>query len=349
MPSGSAALLLLRSQHRKRRRAAQVPVWSAPSATYIICTNPRSGSWLLSDGLTSTGVAGNPREWFNVAEEQQYRARWRMNHASDLRFAAYLRMARAASTTKNGISGTKLHYFQLAELRKRLEAMHAISGLTNAQVLSKVFPHAKYLWLRRRDKARQAISLYIASATEQWWQMDGAPPEMRPGVEVEPEYDAPAIARMEATLSRSDAKWRSYFQQTRIEPFAVAYEDLVADYPNIIRSVLTWLGLPNAETIAPPPPRLKRQSNARSDAWLVRYLADKAANGDPRQNAAPGKSGPLFAGVGKPLVRVPDLWRRWVAQAKLRNTPDSEIARVLVNNGYNRAAALAAVKEVAPA
>jgi hypothetical protein len=56
-------------------------------------------------------LAGNPREWFNIMGEQKYRARWRMDHASDLTFPEYLRIARAESTTSNGISGIKLHYF----------------------------------------------------------------------------------------------------------------------------------------------------------------------------------------------------------------------------------------------
>ena len=49
------------------------PRRTSPITTYIICTNPRSGSWLLSEGLASTSVAGNPREWFNTLQEQQYR------------------------------------------------------------------------------------------------------------------------------------------------------------------------------------------------------------------------------------------------------------------------------------
>jgi hypothetical protein len=53
----------------------KVPIARSPTATYIICTNPRSGSWLLSEGLASTSLAGNPREWFNTLEEQQHRAR----------------------------------------------------------------------------------------------------------------------------------------------------------------------------------------------------------------------------------------------------------------------------------
>lgn len=31
---------------------------------YLICTTPRSGSWLLSEGLASTSLAGNRRLWY---------------------------------------------------------------------------------------------------------------------------------------------------------------------------------------------------------------------------------------------------------------------------------------------
>ncbi len=58
---------------RKVRRLSR----TAPLMTFIICTNPRSGSWLLSDGLASSGLAGNPREWFNPIVEQKRRAEWR--------------------------------------------------------------------------------------------------------------------------------------------------------------------------------------------------------------------------------------------------------------------------------
>ena len=82
--------------------------WTPSVATYIIRTNPRSGSCLLSEGLASTGLAGYPREWFNILDEQQHRARWRVDHSTDLNFAAYFRLSRAESTTRNGVSGIKL-------------------------------------------------------------------------------------------------------------------------------------------------------------------------------------------------------------------------------------------------
>ena len=101
-----------------RRRVPAAPV--VPRLTYVVCTTPRSGSWLLSEGLASTSVAGNPREWFNHLEEQEERARWRMTHGSDLTFAKYLEQVQARSTTRNGVSGIKLHYYQFLELPSKL-------------------------------------------------------------------------------------------------------------------------------------------------------------------------------------------------------------------------------------
>src|SRR5579862_2436407 len=109
--------------------------WSSPAATYLICTNPRSGSWLLSEGLTATGVAGNPREWFNIAEEQRHRAQWRMDHTNDLRFARYFALANTESMTSNGVSGIKFHYYQLADLARRLAASERVPELTGEQLL----------------------------------------------------------------------------------------------------------------------------------------------------------------------------------------------------------------------
>ena len=60
-----------------------------------------------------------------------------------------------------------------------------------------------------------------------------------------PNFDPHAIARMEAALVKSNSKWGSFFDDNRIEPFVVYYEDLAANYPGAIRSVLKWLGAPN--------------------------------------------------------------------------------------------------------
>jgi LPS sulfotransferase NodH len=291
-------------------------------------------------------VAGNPREWFNRMEEQQQRARWRMDHSTDLSFPAYLRIARAESTTSNGISGIKLHYFQLAALRTKMEALENIPGLTNAQVMSKLFPQATYLWLRRRDKARQAISLHIAFSTDEWWAIDGVARDKREGATGAPEFDPHAIERMESGLVEGDSKWRSFFDDNRIEPFVVHYEDLAADYPGVIQGVLKWLGAPNPGSIVVPASRLMRQSDARNEEWFARYSAFKSENRERAQSSV-GSAAPLFEPVEKPFDRIPKVWKQWVAQARLRNTKDDEVVEVLVKNGYSRASAVAEVGRAA--
>jgi trehalose 2-sulfotransferase len=349
MPISNVAARLLRSHLRKpaqplaaARPDLHIPAWTSPGGVYIVCTNPRSGSWLLSDGLARTGVAGNPREWFNFMEEQQHRARFRKDYARDLSFPTYLRIARARSTTPNGVSGVKLHTYQLTELRRRVAALARIEGLTDVRLMARFFPGARLLWLRRRDKAQQAISLSIATQTEQWWAIDGVEPEPREAPSKDPAFDATEVARIEAALARGDLRWRSLFQDLRIEPLVVDYEDLAADYSVVLQRVLGWLGVSPTEPVGASP-RLRRQSDARSEGWLERYLKFKAAQGlgsDFGEPAPPG--GPLFESAQKPLERVPNAWKEWVAEAKRRNTPERDIAAVLVRNGYSRAASLTA-------
>jgi LPS sulfotransferase NodH len=320
------------------------------AASYVICTNPRSGSVLLSNALASTSVAGNPREWFNASEEQRHRALWRMDHSTDLSFPDYLRLAKAESATPNGISGIKIHYYQFAELPKRMEAIDGLRGLTAAQLLSRLFPQARYLWLRRRDKARQAISLHIACSTNEWWATDGAALDECEGNGRDPAFDPHVVAGIEAVLVKRDSEWQSYFGDNNIAPFVVYYEDLAADYQGTIASVLKWLGVPGADAIVVPRSRFKRQSNERNEEWLARYTAFKGERGDLAQSPASVGSGVLtFEGVEKPFDSIPNVWKRWVAQNKLLKTKDDAIVEVLVDNGYSRAAALAEVGRAASA
>jgi LPS sulfotransferase NodH len=345
------ALYLARSRPPRRVRARSTrkvtiedPLWRSPTATYIICTNPRSGSWLLSEGLTSTSLAGNPREWFNTLEEQQRRARWRMDNATDLSYEAYVSLARAESTTSNGISGIKLHYYQFAELPKKMEAIANLRALTSAQLMARLFPRAKYLWLTRRDKRRQAISYLLASSTDEWWTIEGVKPDKREGSTGSPEFDPHAIARWEQLCVKNDFKWQSFFEDNHIAPLVIHYEDLVSDFTGTVGSVLKWLGVPEADAVYVPPTRLKRQSNARNEEWLARYEALK--NGGWR-SASDETDNPPSERIERTFETIPSAWKQWVAQSRLLKTNDDAIVEVLTNNGYSRAAALAEVKKAA--
>ena len=319
-----------------------------PITTYIICTNPRSGSWLLSEALAATSIAGNPREWFNIQQEQRTRAQWRIDNQTDLTFAGYLQAARLESMTSNGISGIKLHYYQFADLPRRMPARSGWDNLSPGELISAMFPDAKYVWLTRRDKVRQAISLYLAYQTDQWWSVDGSPVREAPQRVDDVEFDPGAIASFHALLEQYERSWQAFFQSNQVTPLVIEYEDLAADHAGTIHNVLQWLGIPDAQRAAIPAPRLRRQSDARSDEWAARYTAlnDVQAESSAAAPVKPANSA-VFGRLTKPFAVIPDRWKQWVAQARLLGYSTDTIAEVLITNGYSSDAAHAEADKAA--
>src|ERR1700721_4777560 len=71
---------------------------------YLICATPRTGSYLLCDALRSTGLAGNPTEYFSYSYEKHWSQVW---GAKDL--DSYLRHVLDSTTTPNGIFEVDSH------------------------------------------------------------------------------------------------------------------------------------------------------------------------------------------------------------------------------------------------
>ncbi|MBB6249405.1 Stf0 family sulfotransferase [Rhodanobacter sp. A1T4] len=269
---------------------------NSPISSYIICTNPRSGSWLLSEGLTASGLAGNPREWFNVLEEDARIPAEQLSTTPEAAYRIYLQHVRAAATTPNGVFGAKLHYYQFAELPEKLGRLEEYRGLSAFELISTVLRHPRHIWLTRRDKARQALSYFRACQSGEWWRIDGV---ARPAAALEdPPFDGPAIWKLERVLEANERSWQDYFQRHDIEPLVVVYEDLAADYAGQIARVLQWLRIPGADATAVGTPRLKQQSNPQTEAWLAQYQAFKLAFPDDSADAdtavTPVLSSPLY-------------------------------------------------------
>jgi LPS sulfotransferase NodH len=313
-------------------------------------------------------MAGNPREWLNLQQEQTTKAQWRLDTQQDLSFEGYLEAARRSSTTPNGVSGWKVHLDQLARLPERMPPGSAWGKLKPHTLLPAMFPGAKYLWLTRRDKVRQAISLYLAYQTDAWWSLGDAPPQEK---QASLRFDFKEIQSFKLWLEHNERRWAAFFKSSRLAPLEVHYEELDADYAGTVRKVLQWLELPQAEQVAIPPPRLRRQSDERAEQWAARYAKVQASKrgsgnrGKAKGKAKPGQkaerrgtspsnsraseptrlkpAGPqrIIGRHDKPFAMVPDAWRQWVAHARLAGSGAEEISQVLVSNGYSAAAAQA--------
>lgn len=235
---------------------------------YIIATSQRTGSTLLTDALTGTGVAGAPDEWFLSGGNG--------NEALKLRFgirgeADYIDRIIQATATANGVFGTKLFWRQWDVLIPRLIAK---TGMRCGQPIHDSLPDLltaglgrpiRYIWLRRRNKLAQAISLYRARNTGEWRAIagrgDGASAADR-----DLAFDYDKITAIKQNLEDEDRKWNSYFHQYRLTALMLVYEDFIANYEQTVRGVLKFLDLPYQD-VTVIAPRLVRQADNRSREW----------------------------------------------------------------------------------
>jgi trehalose 2-sulfotransferase len=210
--------------------------------TYIIASQPRSGSHYLAHLLRQTGQAGVPLEYFHTLHWKRWVKRTsRTNPLSAFRILCQRR------TTANGVFGVKMHWkqFQLA-CRLRLESE---------------FEQASFIQISREDLLGQAISLVIASQTGAWVHEHEA--------QRAPEYSFEAIHQAMGRLIDERGHWDRFFACTQIQPLRISYENLTNDLDSTMRSVCQHLGIVwNVTDLTGP----RVQRTERSDEWRDRYV-----------------------------------------------------------------------------
>jgi len=246
-------------------------------ATYVIASTPRSGSSLLAAGLVATGVAGRPEEYFAADHIAAYKQD--LHLPTDCSWAEYLTKVMAVAATDNGVRGVKVHWRDVVSLARAL-------GLTGdpGAVLEMLFPTAVFVNIVRADRRAQAISLFRAETTGEWFRSEGPttserpwglylarPTPRRPAVDltgVAPTREQ--ITEMERSIDAEQAAWTSYFTTRRTNVLTVRYEELDSNYHGEIARVLQFLGADPAHAAGVPRPPLERQSDHINEHWRRR-------------------------------------------------------------------------------
>jgi LPS sulfotransferase NodH len=230
----------------------------------------------LADALSATGVGGRPEEYYWEEFRESYLDQWGRPPIDT--YADFLSHSFHAGTTPNGVFGAKLHWTELDELLERLaELPESPPGESDDELLCRWFPEPRYVYLHRVDKVRQAISLFRASRTAEWYHVDGeASRQPRP---LEPDWGQ--IHTLELMLRNHEQAWRDWFADQAIDPLEIVYEDLVSDYEQCVRATLEYLDL--AADV--PPPRLRRQRDDTTEAWVHEYLRVRRASWPPNDEA----------------------------------------------------------------
>jgi trehalose 2-sulfotransferase len=246
-----------------------------PRRCYVVCTIPRSGSNLLTDGLRATRQAGMPKQFFLPKSEARYGDEIGLGPEAD--YPGYVRGIVNTKTTRNEVFGFKLMSWYLDDFLTRLRDTRAFGGATtdDLTMLRNAFPRLRFVHIVRRHRLRQALSTARALQTGLWKVQEG-----KTAIR-EPEFDAGLIEQSLREAERQEMIWHSFFRRLRIVPFQVEYEELCQDYESMIRGVLDFLkiSLPRGARIGPPV--TVRQADELSRIWEERFLTERPSAYSP--------------------------------------------------------------------
>ena len=212
-------------------RRAERTLPAAPGAEHMVvaCT-PQSGSNLLCDVLR-TNELGEPKEWFQVASSMG-------SDRQDIGLEALLLKRQTeeflAAHASARWRSVKFDWQQFHRLRT------LATNLPGTEPVLQNLLRGHWIFLRRRDLASQAVSLY-ADQVSGAWMGDGAA-----DYDSVPE-DFDAIYERFAALAADTFAWEEFFRAGKVTPVRVYYEDMLGGNPVAWENLLRRLA-PNFDS-----------------------------------------------------------------------------------------------------
>lgn len=205
-----------------------------PKVNYAILASHRSGSSVLCNLLSQTGIAGKPGEYFSHWNERSY-------NNYDLRdYPAYIIRVVQETQTSNGVFGVKVmtrnHGFQ--GLLKRLEAFPGCASLSNAGKFRTFFPNMKFIYLTRRHKVKQAISWWKAAQNNHYHTTASVSMPDTPL-----EYNFDAITHLLKEVAMEDCAHQEFLEIMNARPLTIVYEDFIQDMEGTVQCIIDFLGI----------------------------------------------------------------------------------------------------------
>ena len=258
---------------------ADLPLWyGAPHRSIVICGHPRSGTTLLGEILRDFGDLGIALEYFHRGFRPYLQERF---GAKDL--DAYATTVHARRTSQSGTFAVKLFWRDVEELAHEVDPANQPDwgqrpvAQTTAEdyrriwsLVAPLFPNPVFIHVRRQDSLRQAISAVRATQTGLWRSIPGV--GRQSGV-AEAVYDAGRIRDAMAFRAYCLNHWRGLFDALQVTPYDLTYEALDADLAGVTAKLAQHRGV---KALDPPAPRMKRQSDDETEAWVLRYLREES-------------------------------------------------------------------------
>ncbi|MEO0736278.1 MAG: Stf0 family sulfotransferase [Cyanobacteria bacterium J06649_12] len=235
-----------------------------PTKSIVICSTGRSGSTLLCKTLSNLNCVGQSEEFFLPQILERNAVRSSADELYD-----YLPKIYREGTTPNQVFGIKLHWDHMKTLTKIARTDPTLASKSNLEILNLFFPNPRFIFIRRGDLAKQAISASIGYQTGVYMipkDFQGEPAYRKKKVFFNPLN----IYRYKQGLRARNKNWTTFFEQNNLPFFEVVYEDLVKEFEPTIRQVMDFcdIELPDETPIVQG---TKKQGNKINERWLRYY------------------------------------------------------------------------------
>ncbi len=224
---------------------------AATTKFYVIAASYRSGSTYLATQLWETGRLGAPWEYVNYENEMAVMmARLGCRDTDD-----YLRRLVELRSSTNGVFGLKSHFH------------HFKSALDTSAEMRRLAQASQFIYIDRKDKLSQAISMAKALQNNAWYSLTTART-------VPLFYSFDLIEACVGELKSQCEGWWRWFGENQVRPFTVDYEELVRRPSEVVGAVAHHIDvdLRDAPSIALPKP--EKQADAVNLEWAERFRAE---------------------------------------------------------------------------
>ncbi len=225
--------------------------------SYVLCGTPRTGSTLLCNLLSSTGVLGRPESYFREPDEVAWATRFGLvTEGGQVRdYRAFVNAALSAGTSSNGVFGVRIMWGSLGRMT---EGLGQVPGKSDLLMLEEALGPLTFVHLQREDIAAQAVSWCRAEQTGYWQQGDF--------IAQEPHQDIAHMRVLMETIRKHNAAWQAWFDAQEVEPHGVTYEQLVGDRRRVIQGIAAKLDVELPSDWRPQSPH-RKQADALNRAW----------------------------------------------------------------------------------
>jgi trehalose 2-sulfotransferase len=239
-----------------------------PATSVIIAATHRSGSFHFADMLASTSGIPLADEYLNFG---LLRTRAQLGLAPTAGEAAVLAALLATKRGESPVFSLKTMWGAFCVTFQAIANTLPPAPDNAWQLLpARLLDNPRYLWVRRRDKIRQAVSFYRATLTGTWRSEQSLPPPTG-GEPAALPYSGLAIARLLTEIERDEAAWAAFFAETGVPVMEIVYEDFITDRLTALQAVGAFLGWPPLGDQLPAA-RFQRVSDGLNQQWSQRFI-----------------------------------------------------------------------------